>query len=191
RSSPGTGNRSSPRPPPPAARRTPHRRRGRSARWSPAGRIRYIPDMRIYTRTGDRGETGLFGGGRVKKSHPRVEAFGGVDELNSVVGWAVTTVSDPEIRARLGSLQPDLFTIGAHLATPATNGRRPRLPELPNGRVEEFERWIDEAAAELPEIRAFILPGGTPGAAALHVARTVCRRAERRVVELAAEDHVE
>lgn len=148
---------------------------------------------RIYTRTGDRGETGLFGGGRVPKSSPRVEAYGEVDELNAVIGWAASAVEDEAIRSLLVSIQPDLFTIGAHLATPpARPGRRqPALPELPTGRATEFEHRIDEIEAELPELRAFILPGGSPGAAALHVARTVCRRAERRVVALAEHEPVD
>lgn len=145
--------------------------------------------MKIYTRTGDRGETGLFGGGRVAKHHPRVAAYGDVDELNSVIGWALCTVEDPDIRKRLILIQPDLFTIGSHLATPPTRPgrRRPELPPLPAERITEFEHWIDDATAELPELREFILPGGSPGAATLHVARTVCRRAERSIIRLAAE----
>ncbi|HEY8468782.1 MAG TPA: cob(I)yrinic acid a,c-diamide adenosyltransferase [Longimicrobiales bacterium] len=147
---------------------------------------------RIYTRTGDRGETGLLGGGRVPKAHPRVEAYGAVDELNSVIGWALVLQQDAEVRRKLGSIQPDLFTLGAHLAAPPATGRRrrPVLPELGADRVAELERWIDEADAELPELHAFILPGGSPAGAALHVARTVCRRAERRVVALAEHEHV-
>lgn len=149
----------------------------------------YDPRMKIYTRTGDKGDTGLFGGGRVAKSHPRVDAYGDVDELNAVLGWARAAIDDTEIEDRLATLQEDLFTVGAHLATPAlTRGKRPQLPPLPEGRVEAMERWIDEADAELPELRHFILPGGSPGGAALHLARTVCRRAERRVVALAAEE---
>jgi len=149
--------------------------------------------MKIYTRTGDEGETGLFGGGRVQKSHPRVDAYGDVDELNAVLGWSAAAVADDTIRHRLGLIQHDLFTIGAHLATPTstTRGRPPSLPPMPSGRIAEFEQWIDEADTELPELRAFILPGGAPGAAVLHVARTVCRRAERRVVELAATELVD
>lgn len=148
---------------------------------------------RIYTRRGDRGDTGLFGGGRVPKSHPRVTAYGEVDELNAVIGWALTMVSDRDVADRLRSIQPDLFVIGAHLATPpARPGRkRPELPPLDPNRVAELERWIDAADAELPELRSFILPGGEPGGAALHLARTVCRRAERAVVTLAAEEEVE
>lgn len=149
--------------------------------------------VRIYTRTGDAGDTGLFGGGRTPKDAPRVEAYGAVDELNAVLGWALATVRDEEIRARLASLQPDLFTLGAHLATPPPReGRRaPALPPLPSGaRVGELEGWIDAAEAELPELRAFIMPGGAPGGAALHLARTVCRRAERRVVTLAGQAEV-
>ncbi len=148
---------------------------------------------RIYTRTGDRGDTGLFGGGRVPKAHARVEAYGAVDELNSVIGWAVAVQEDDDIRRKLVSIQPDLFTLGAHLATPPApdRRRRPALPELGADRVTELERWIDEAEAELPELRAFILPGGGQAGAALHFARTVCRRAERRVVALAADEPVE
>jgi len=145
--------------------------------------------MKIYTRTGDGGETSLFGGGRVSKDHPRVAAYGTVDELNAAVSWAVETVRDDGIRARLGTVQRDLFGLGAVLATPPPDGGRPTpkgVPEPPIARIAEMERWIDEAIGELPELRAFILPGGTPGAAALHVARTVCRRAERAVVTLGA-----
>lgn len=149
--------------------------------------------MKIYTRTGDEGLTSLFGGGRVPKSALRVEAYGDVDELNSVLGWAVTQVEDEPLRVRLGLLQNDLFALGSELATPpAADGRtRPEIPPLPEARVAEMEGWIDEAEAELPELRAFILPGGTPGAAALHVARTVARRAERTVVALAASEAVD
>jgi cob(I)alamin adenosyltransferase len=148
---------------------------------------------RIYTRTGDTGSTGLFGGGRVSKANPRVDAYGEVDELNAVLGWAAATVADGWIRGRLHELQTDLFTVGAHLATPeAAEGRkRPALPALPEGRAEDIEAWIDQADADLEELRSFILPGGTAGAAALHLARTVCRRAERRVVELAANEPVD
>lgn len=143
--------------------------------------------MKIYTRSGDDGGTALFGGGRVPKSHARVEAYGTVDELNAVVGQAIVSVADPDIVARLGSVQHDLFTLGADLATPpAKEGRtRPVTPVLPTDRVDEMEAWIDAADEELAPLRAFVLPGGSPGAAALHLARTVCRRAERRVVRLA------
>lgn len=142
--------------------------------------------MKIYTRTGDEGDTALFGGGRVSKAHVRVEAYGTVDELNAVLGWCATQVADPEIVERLGTVQHDLFTLGADLATPPPReGRaRPLTPGLPEHRIGDMERWIDEADAELPELRAFVLPGGVVGAAALHVARGVCRRAERSVVRL-------
>ena len=143
---------------------------------------------RIYTRTGDQGETGLFGGGRVPKSHPRVAAYGTVDELNAVLGWAVATVSDDVVAPRLTTVQGDLFAIGAHLATPADARSRDHLPPLPEERVEAFERWIDEADEELDPLKSFILPGGVEGGAALHLARTVCRRAERAVVGLEDDD---
>ncbi|HEX6938655.1 MAG TPA: cob(I)yrinic acid a,c-diamide adenosyltransferase, partial [Longimicrobiales bacterium] len=152
----------------------------------------YHHRMKLYTRKGDAGETTLLGGGRVPKSNPRVDAYGAIDELNAVIGWAVSVNDDAVIRERLQSVQPDLLAIGAHLAVaPAPRGRRPTLPALPDERVQVFERWIDEGMAEAPELRAFILPGGAPGAAALHVARTVCRRAERRVVELAEREPIE
>jgi cob(I)alamin adenosyltransferase len=143
--------------------------------------------MKIYTRTGDDGGTALFGGGRVRKHDARVGAYGDVDELNSVLGWALTQTADDTIRERLGLVQHDLFAIGAELATPpaADNRVRPEVPVLPLERVATMERWIDESDEELPALRAFIVPGGGVGAAALHVARTVCRRAERSVVELA------
>jgi cob(I)alamin adenosyltransferase len=147
--------------------------------------------QRIYTRTGDAGETGLFGGGRVGKSHPRVDAYGAVDELNAFVGAALAAVTEPAIAARLAELQPDLFTLGAHLATKAREGRSPpALPALPSERIAAMEGWIDEAEAALPALRTFIMPGGSSGGAALHMARTVCRRSERRVVELASGDDV-
>jgi cob(I)alamin adenosyltransferase len=148
---------------------------------------------RIYTRTGDTGETGLFGGGRVAKSHPRVEAYGEVDELNAQIGVARTQVTDVWLSERLGEVQPDLFTVGAHLATAPAEGSRsqPGLPELPPDRAAEIEAWIDTAESRLPPLRAFILPGGSKGGAALHVCRTVCRRAERRIVSLAAAEPVD
>jgi cob(I)alamin adenosyltransferase len=143
--------------------------------------------MKIYTRTGDAGETALFGGGRVSKDHHRVTAYGTVDELNAFVGVAVGVIGDGEIRAHLEILQHDLFAIGANLATMPPDDDRPRnphLPDIPSHRIAEMEVWMDEADQELPPLREFVLPGGTAGAAALHVARTVCRRAERAIVHL-------
>jgi cob(I)alamin adenosyltransferase len=150
--------------------------------------------MKIYTRTGDAGDTALFGGGRVSKDHHRVAAYGTVDELNACVGWAVATVADADIRERLAQVQHDLFAVGAILASAPPQEDRPRpkgLPDVPVGRIAEMEAWMDRAAAELPPLRAFILPGGSQGAAALHLARTVCRRAERSVVHLATLEPVE
>lgn len=147
--------------------------------------------MKIYTRTGDRGETGLFGGGRVPKDDDRVEAYGAVDELNAVLGLVASQVSadgDTELAQRLQLLQADLFNLGAHLATPSPEegGRAgAHVPDLPAERVAEMERWMDDAEMELAPLRTFILPGGGEAAARLHLARTVCRRAERRVITLA------
>jgi cob(I)alamin adenosyltransferase len=147
---------------------------------------------KIYTRTGDTGDTGLFGGGRVPKDHPRVDAYGTVDELNASLGWARTQIDDTWIGERLETVQHDLFVLGADLATPPSEEGRPEpsTPVLPLARVEAMEAWIDEADTELPELRVFVLPGGTEGAAALHLARTVCRRAERAVTYLTHSEHV-
>ncbi len=142
--------------------------------------------MNIYTRTGDDGDTALFGGGRVPKSDKRVEAYGDVDELNSFVGLALTSLADTEVRRGLLLIQNDLFALGANLATPEGDGSRsqPQTPDVPITRVETMEQWIDQATEELPELRQFVLPGGTEAAALLHVCRSVCRRAERAVVAL-------
>ena len=146
--------------------------------------------MKIYTKTGDAGDTGLFGGGRVPKSHPRVEAYGDVDELNATIGVArAAGPVDAQIDALLVRVQQDLFAIGALLATPDRERMRMHLDKakVDQERIGELERAIDAADTELEPLRAFILPGGSPKAAALHVARTVCRRAERRIVDIAEE----
>lgn len=148
--------------------------------------------MKIYTRHGDSGETGLFGGGRVPKDHPRVAAYGDVDELSSCLGVARATAPAELFDALLESVQRDLFAIGGQLATPDPEKVATALAkaELSEARVEAFERLMDEADEELPPLRAFVLPAGTPKAAALHLARTVCRRAERSVVRLSRESRV-
>ena len=142
--------------------------------------------MRIYTRTGDAGDTGLFGGGRVGKDHPRVEAYGDVDELNAALGLARSIELMPRIDEVLVPLQKDLFAIGAILATPDLARMREQLVKarIDDERIAELERAIAAGEAELEPLKAFIIPGGTPKSAALHVARTVCRRAERKVVHL-------
>jgi cob(I)alamin adenosyltransferase len=153
--------------------------------------------MKIYTKTGDKGETGLFGGQRVSKAHVRVDAYGEVDELNSIIGLAVARLGADgvdDIAARLTAVQSELFTIGANLATPAPeDGGRPNsyIPPLDPERIGEMERWIDEAETELEPLTNFILPGGAEAAARLHLARTVCRRAERRVIRLADDAHID
>jgi cob(I)alamin adenosyltransferase len=142
--------------------------------------------LKIYTRTGDAGDTGLFGGGRVPKNHPRVEAYGDVDELNAAIGFARSIEQMPRIDEVLVPIQRDLFAIGALLATPDREKMRQHLEKarVDEERIGQLEHAIDECDRELEPLRSFIVPGGTPKAAALHVARTVCRRAERRVVSL-------
>lgn len=148
--------------------------------------------MKIYTRRGDDGETGLFGGGRRPKSDLRIAAYGEIDELNAHLGLAVEAVVDKETRSRLGTVQGDLFSIGAHLATDPVPGRKaPELPALPAERAGEMESWIDDATEVTGALAHFILPGGSRGGAQLHVARTVCRRAERAVVALASGSSVD
>jgi cob(I)alamin adenosyltransferase len=148
--------------------------------------------LRIYTRTGDTGQTGLFGGGRVAKDHPRVAAYGDVDELNSVIGMVRATPPIDLADELLETIQRDLFAIGGHLATPDPEKVRKALAkaELQASRIAEFEAAIDAADGELAPLRAFVLPGGSAKAAALHLARTACRRAERSVVTLAGADDV-
>jgi len=142
--------------------------------------------LKIYTKTGDDGQTGLFGGGRVEKDHPRVDAYGEVDELNAVIGMARAVELMPRIDEVLVPIQRDLFSIGALLATPDHEKMREQLRKarIDDERIAELERAIDACEHELEPLKSFILPGGTPKSAALHVARTVCRRAERRVVAL-------
>jgi cob(I)alamin adenosyltransferase len=148
--------------------------------------------VKIYTRTGDTGETALFGGGRVRKDHPRTSAYGDVDELNCAIGVARAAEPVEMFDDLLDGMQRDLFAIGGRLATPEPEKVAKAIAKavIPPERVESFERVMDDAEAELPPLRAFVLPGGTPKAAAFHLARTVCRRAERSVVRLAREEDV-
>jgi cob(I)alamin adenosyltransferase len=141
--------------------------------------------MKIYTRTGDAGDTAFFDGSRVSKADPRVEAYGHVDELNAVLGLARAAGVDTGLDAWLNRLQRDLFALGAQLADPRSR-IAPRVTKATLGPDDtaRLERWIDDAEAEMPALRRFVLPGGTPAAAALHLARTVCRRAERHIVGL-------
>lgn len=138
--------------------------------------------MKIYTKTGDAGETGLFGGGRVPKDDPRVQAYGEVDEANAAIGFAAALEPTGFESAALQTIQRDLFTIGAELATPDAGKVRDALSA---DQVSALEQLIDKHQATLEPLKNFILPGGTPKAAALHLARTACRRAERSVVALA------
>lgn len=148
--------------------------------------------MKIYTRTGDQGTTALFGGGRVSKTHPRIAAYGTVDETNSFVGLARAHAADhprfDRIDPALSEVQSELFILGADLATPAD--ARAQTPRIDDEHVVRLERGIDELESDLPELKRFILPGGTRAAAVLHVARTVCRRAERLVLTAAEQEPV-
>lgn len=152
--------------------------------------------MRIYTRRGDQGRTDLFGGSRVRKDDPRVMAYGAVDELNAALGLALALDEESaggdggRIDAeRLAPVQEDLFTIGARLAAadPGDATDRGVIPPLDDSRVQDLEDWIDELDRELPELDAFVLPGGSRAGAQLHVARTICRRAERAITPLLEE----
>jgi cob(I)alamin adenosyltransferase len=139
--------------------------------------------MKIYTKTGDQGETGLFRGPRVPKHDLRVEAYGNVDELNALLGSLLTDVTHPEIRKLILAIQHELFEIGADLATPPQQQETPEL-RINAAMTENLEHAIDQFEAQLPELTYFILPGGSKGGAILHLARTVCRRAERSITHL-------
>jgi cob(I)alamin adenosyltransferase len=140
--------------------------------------------VKIYTKTGDNGETGLYGGERVSKTNQRVEAYGTVDECNSAIGMARASLQDEEINATLGEIQNALFDVGADLATPLGSPYEKKLVRMDDQDVTRLEKLIDQYQLECPEFTNFIHPGGTPAAAALHLARTVARRAEREVLRL-------
>ncbi len=148
--------------------------------------------MKIYTRTGDKGQTSLASGKRVSKASSRVEAYGTVDELNSVIGVVVVHLSASQkgLVKELESIQHDLFEIGATLATPAGKNQEVRSKNL-GKRVETFERVIDRLTKTLPPLKNFILPGGGKAGAFLHMARTVCRRAERHIIALSQKEQVD
>jgi cob(I)alamin adenosyltransferase len=148
------------------------------------------PLMKIYTRTGDDGTTALFGGRRVSKSDLRIEAYGTIDELNASLGLASASAPG-DLLAPLGQIQNDLFTLGSHLATPAGSPAAKQLPRMSGQMVTALERQIDAAEGELEPLRQFILPAGSEAAARLHVARTICRRAERLAVALHASEPIE
>lgn len=146
--------------------------------------------MKIYTKTGDAGETGLFGGTRVPKHSPRLNAYGTIDELNAALGCAVSLARSQdalsEIANMLENIQHTLFCIGSHLSTPYDSVEEipTSLPPFKPEAVTQLEHQIDSLQAALPELTQFILPGGHPAAASIHLARTICRRAERNVIEL-------
>jgi cob(I)alamin adenosyltransferase len=149
---------------------------------------------RIYTRTGDDGTTGLGDGTRVPKTHPRIVAYGTVDELNSVLGVVLAAELPDWIGAWLRELQNDLFDLGADLCVPETaeapdDGARPPL-RVTAGQIERLEQWIDQANDRLQPLNSFVLPGGSAPAAYLHLGRTVCRRAEINVLQLAEYDEI-
>ena len=144
-----------------------------------------IRDVKIYTKTGDSGDTGLFDGTRVPKSDPRVAAYGDVDELNAWLGLVRVDVPDDRLSGMLEAIQRDLFAIGARLADPAKRiAQRVTKAAVTSEDISRLEAWIDLFETELPPLRRFILAGGSPAGAALHLSRTVCRRAERAIVAL-------
>ena len=145
--------------------------------------------MKLYTRTGDDGKTGLFSGDRVGKDHPRIEAYGTVDELNACIGLVVSAIEgdagpDTKLRDLLGSIQSRCFDLGADLATPEGARNSEKVSRIDDADVKVLENAIDHYQAAAPEISCFVLPGGCELASRLHLARTVCRRAERLMVHL-------
>ena len=146
--------------------------------------------MRIYTRTGDDGTTGLFGGDRVQKDDLRIESYGTVDELNSFIGKLLEHKEMSEHTEFFREIQSDLFTVGSHLAT-VDEKMREKLPTLNPKATENFEKWMDKANEKVPQLRNFLLPGGHSSVADAHVARSVCRRAVRRVVSLSRVESVD
>lgn len=146
---------------------------------------------KLYTRGGDRGETSLFGGARVPKDDPRVDAYGQLDELSAALGMLIVALPADALRDQLQQVQNELFDLGAELATPPESRLEYRLPPgVEEADWRRLERLLDEYDAQVPPLRAFVLPGGHETAARAHLARTVCRRAERAVVRLAHEEEV-
>lgn len=145
--------------------------------------------MKIYTRTGDSGKTSLVEGTRLSKAHERIEAYGTVDELNSFIGLLADQEGGESHRPMLKSIQDKLFVIGANLASDP-NRRADRIPPVQEQDIILLEKAMDEMDAQLPELRHFVLPGGHPAVSLAHVARTICRRAERCVIRLAADEEV-
>lgn len=144
---------------------------------------------RIYTRTGDAGSTRLASGESVSKTHPRVAAYGAVDETNAALGLArLHTATDARLDSMLTRVQNDLFDLGADLATPERGGAAARALRIVEAQVDALERDIDILNADLSELTSFVLPGGSAASAYLHLARTICRRAEREVIALAETD---
>lgn len=146
----------------------------------------------LYTRTGDQGSTSLVGGERVRKNSIRLEAYGTIDELSSCLG---SIASDPacdlEVKGQILDVQNELFNIGSYLATAVDDGATPRCESVDSAKMQTLEGWIDALDEQTPKIRAFVLPGGCGLASKAHVARTVCRRAERRLLDLADTDYVD
>jgi cob(I)alamin adenosyltransferase len=145
--------------------------------------------LKIYTKRGDQGETSLLGGQAISKASPRVSAYGDVDELNATIGLARAAVGDGELEAVLAGIQEQLFELGAELAAPPGGSAKASVP-LSAAEVQALEAIIDRFQAALPPQKHFVLPAGTQGAAALHLARTVCRRAERSLVHLAGQEAI-
>jgi cob(I)alamin adenosyltransferase len=139
--------------------------------------------MKIYTKTGDKGTTGLYGGARVSKSAPRISAYGDIDELNAILGVVRAETPHDAIKKALADIQTTLFTLGAQLASPKTD---PKIEVITAAHIDSLERQIDVISESLPQMRHFILPGGGKTSALVHLARTVCRRAERAAVYLAS-----
>lgn len=151
--------------------------------------------MKIYTKTGDKGQTALYGGTRVSKASARVDAYGNIDELNSFIGFAKSEIKDDEVIRQLKKIQFDLFTLGSESATPTdklmlANGKSRLTLMITDQEIEELENWMDEFEKELQPLQFFILPGGGKSATSLHICRTVCRRAERSLVFLNESEEV-
>ncbi len=141
--------------------------------------------MKVYTRTGDTGQTQLLSVGRVPKGHPRLQSYGDIDELNSVIGWVLATAQQPPLSDWLPEIQNELFVLGSEVAVPHPDSINMPIPQIQAEDVARLEQRIDQLEAELPRLTQFILPGGGEAGARLHMARTVCRRAERGMQILA------